>query len=247
MEKILALKFELEAKKNKNQAIILKRFFKTAPNQYGAGDIFWGIKVPALRIIAKKYKDLNLNEVFNLLKDPVHEVRFTAALILVGQYEATTNKGLHRKIYQFYCKNLDCFNNWDLIDLSAYKILGYYLYNYKSYQERLVILKDLALSNNMWRQRAAMVSTFYFIKKGRYQETFKIADILLNIKEDLLAKASGWMLREVGKRVSEKKLCLYLDKNALKMPAIARLYAIERLDKKTRSRYLLRKIDKKLQ
>lgn len=245
MNKITALKRELEQRKDKAQAEILGHFFKTAPGQYGAGDIFWGITVPVQRALAKKYQDLKLDELAILLSDPVHEVRLTATLVLVTQYEKAKSESEQRRIYKFYLKQLECFNNWDLIDLSVYKILGHYLYNYKSRPEAIIILEKLALSSNMWRQRAAMVATFYFIKSGRYQETFKIADILLNTKNDLIAKSVGWMLREVGKRVSEEKLCLYLDKNLKKMPAITRLYALERLDEKTRKRYLLRKIDKK--
>jgi len=238
MKKAEDLIRDLKNLKNTNKSEILGRFFKTGKGEYGEGDIFWGISVPQQRLISKNYYDLSLQNISKLLNHKVHEVRLTAALVLVGRYEKSNNLDDRKKIYQFYYDKLERLNNWDLIDLSVYKILGHYLFHYESKKEAISILSSLAKSHSLWRRRAAMVATFYFIKSGRHQETFKIADLLINDQCDLIAKAIGWMLREAGKRVSEEILCLYLDKNYKKLPRVSLRYAIERLDSQKRFMYM---------
>lgn len=237
MDDSMQLIAELRQLRNKEKAKILSRFFKTGKGEYGEGDFFWGITVPEQRIIAKKFQNLSLKNISSLLNHSIHEVRLTAALVLVSKYEKEKTQTGRRIIYDFYIKKLERFNNWDLIDLSVYKILGHYLYHY-NLKDAYGILQTLAKSSCLWRRRAAMVSTFYFIKQGRSQETFKLAQILKNDKHDLIHKATGWMLREVGKRVSEEKLCLYLNKNCKTMPRVSLRYALEKFPEKNRKFYL---------
>ena len=228
---------ELKQHQNKEKQIILKRFFKTGKGEYGEGDLFWGISVPQQRIIAKKFQNLNLQDISILLDSSVHEVRLTSALILVIKYQESKNEVEKKRIVDFYLNKLERFNNWDLIDLSSYKILGNYLYNFKR-SKAILVLKDLAKSSSLWRRRAAIVSTLYFIRQKRHQETFIIAKMLQTDKHDLIHKACGWMLREVGKRVGEDILCLYLNKNCKRMARVSLRYAIERLPQKKRKMYL---------
>jgi 3-methyladenine DNA glycosylase AlkD len=238
MKNVKQLVKDLENLKNTSKSEILGRFFKTGKGEYGEGDVFWGISVPQQRLISKNYYDLSLQDIGELLNHKVHEIRLTAALVLVGKYEKSNNLDVRKKIYQFYYDKLERLNNWDLIDLSVYKILGHYLFHYESKKEAISVLGRLAKSHNLWRRRAAMVATFYFIKSGRYQETFKIANLLISDKHDLIAKAIGWMLREVGKRVSEEVLCLYLNKNYKRLPRVSLRYAIERLDSEKKMKYM---------
>lgn len=238
MKNVKQLVKDLENLKNTSKSEILGRFFKTGKGEYGEGDVFWGISVPQQRLISKNYYDLSLQDIGELLNHKVHEIRLTAALVLVGKYEKSNNLDDRKKIYQFYYDKLERLNNWDLIDLSVYKILGHYLFHYESKKEAISVLGRLAKSHNLWRRRAAMVATFYFIKSGRYQETFKIANLLISDKHDLIAKAIGWMLREVGKRVSEEVLCLYLNKNYKRLPRVSLRYAIERLDSEKKMKYM---------
>jgi 3-methyladenine DNA glycosylase AlkD len=238
MKNVKQLVKDLENLKNTSKSEILGRFFKTGKGEYGEGDVFWGISVPQQRLISKNYYDLSLQDIGELLNHKVHEIRLTAALVLVGKYEKSNNLDVRKKIYQFYYDKLERLNNWDLIDLSVYKILGHYLFHYESKKEAISVLGRLAKSHNLWRRRAAMVATFYFIKSGRYQETFKIANLLISDKHDLIAKAIGWMLREVGKRVSEEVLCLYLNKNYKRLPRVSLRYTIERLDSEKKMKYM---------
>ena len=215
---------------NNEKAEILSRFFKTAPGEYGEGDIFLGIKVPDQRKIAVQYSDIDLTELVYLLKDPVHECRLTALLILVRKYE---KKEVERKeIVDFYLENTDFINNWDLVDLSAPKILGPWLYT----RERS-ILYSLAESGDLWKQRIAVLATYFFIKKGDFTETFALSELLLNHKHDLIHKAVGWMLRETGKidQIEEER---FLKKHYKKMPRTMLRYAIERFDEEKRGKYL---------
>jgi 3-methyladenine DNA glycosylase AlkD len=237
MNDSLKLIKELKQFKSKHKQEILSRFFKTGKGEYGEGDLFWGVSVPSQRIIAKRFASLDLKNIALLLEHSVHEVRLTAALLLVTKYQ-TEKKQLDRKVVtDFYLKKLDRFNNWDLIDLSVYKILGHYLYNYQK-SKAIEVLKSLARESSLWRRRAAIVATFYFIRQKSYKETFVIAKILQTDKNDLIHKACGWMLREVGKRVGEDILYLYLDKNCQKMPRVTLRYAIERLSKEKRESYM---------
>lgn len=208
-------------------------FFKTEKGQYGYGDMFLGITVPNCRKIAVKFKDLPFEELDRLLKSKYHEERLIALLILVHNFEIGDDTAKNA-IYDYYLKNTKYINNWDLVDLSAPHIVGRYLLN----KERK-ILQMLAVSQNMWERRIAILSTFAFIVDQKdYRDVFTIADILIMDREDLLRKAVGWMLREVGKRVSEEKLEEYLKPRYKKMPRTTLRYAIERFGENKRKMYL---------
>ena len=231
MIKLSALKQELRKIANPKQAKILQRFFKTGKGEYGEGDIFLGIKVPVQRKVSKMYKDLILNDLEKLLNSKIHEERLVSLFILIEQYE-NADDTLKKELYEFYLKNAQNVNNWDLVDLSAPKIVGDYLLN----QPRKV-LYQLAKSKNLWEKRIAIVGTFAFIRNNEFEDTLAIAEILLNDKHDLIHKATGWMLREVGKRdqkIEEK----FLKKYYKKMPRTMLRYAIERFCEEKRKFYM---------
>lgn len=221
---------EIISNKNNDKIKILSKFFKTGKGEYGEGDIFLGITVPISRKIAKKYSNLSFDIVEKLLKNKYHEVRLIALLILVDKYKNNNNQ---KQIVNFYLKNTKYINNWDLVDLSAHYIVGNYLIDKDS-----KILEKLAKSKNLWERRISVIATFAFIYKGKHEPTLKIVNILINDKNDLIQKACGWMLRELGKRVSEEKLSSYLDSNIHKMPRTMLRYAIERFPEKKRLFYL---------
>lgn len=223
---------EIYLHKDKKRAEASVWFFKTGKGQYGEGDIFWGLTVPMSRKIAEKYKDISLEKVSSLLKNKVHEIRLIGVLILVHKYKIGTSKE-KKGIVNFYFKNTKYINNWDLVDLSASRILGDFLLDKK---DKKILLK-LALSKNLWEQRIAIIATLAFIKKGDLEWTFKIAQIFLNHKHDLIHKAVGWMLREAGKE-NIQKLRKFLDINISKMPRTTLRYAIERFPEKLRLNYL---------
>jgi len=224
---LLDLKKELKAKENPEKAKILQRFFKTGPGEYGEGDVFFGIVVPEIRETVKKYAALKLEDVTRLLHSKIHEERLAAIFIMVSRFQ--TEK---ERIYSLYLKNTRYVNNWDLVDLSADKIVGTYLLN-----KPKSILYTLAKSKNVWERRIAVMATFNFIKNSQFAETFKIAKILLNDEHDLIHKAVGWMLREVGKRDSKIQET-FLKKHYKNMPRTMLRYAIERLPEKKRKQYL---------
>ena len=226
------LRKELSELANPEQAKILQRFFKTGKGQYGEEDIFLGIKVPAQRQISKKY-NLELDEIQELLKSDMHEHRLIGLFILIDKYE----KSLPEKkqiIFDFYLQNTDNVNNWDLVDLSAPRIVGDFL---SENSDKKQIIYDLAQSDNLWKKRIAIISTFAFIRKEQFEDTLAIAEILLDDSHDLIHKAVGWMLREVGKRdlKAEEE---FLKKHYKKMPRTMLRYAIERFDEEKRKRYL---------
>lgn len=223
---------EIYSYRDAKKAKLLSGFFKTGRGQYGEGDVFWGLTVPISRKIAQKYKDINLKDVNSLLKHKVHEVRLVAILILVHKYNLG-KLSEKKKIVDFYLKNTKYINNWDLVDLSASRILGDYLFDKNN---RNILLK-LANSKNLWEQRISMISTLAFIKNGELEWTFKIAKMFLNHKHDLMHKATGWMLREAGKKY-EKALRNFLDKNISNMPRTTLRYSIERFPEKIRLEYL---------
>ncbi len=248
MSSIQKLKRELVSLANKPQAAILQRFFKTGPGQYGAGDRFLGLKVPLQRQIAQKYEDLDWKGLQELLVSKIHEFRLVALLILVAQYERAQDLKDKKNIVDFYLSNVKGINNWDLVDLSVYKILGDFLSRQEAFLvkganvlslEVKQLLDKLAESTNLWERRMSIVATYAFIKAGRTEETFRLAGKLLKDEHDLIHKAVGWMLREAGKRVSEKELLDFLDKNYLKMPKTALRYAVERLRPAQREHYLV--------
>ncbi len=208
------------------------RFFKTGPGQYGEGDQFLGLKVPEQRAVARKFKDLSLAECEKLLQSPVHEDRLTSLLILVGQFKRGDQKA-HQQIYEIYLANTDWVNNWDLVDSSAGYIVGSYL----EHRDRSV-LERLARSDSLWERRVAIIATFYFIMQGDSEWTFKIATILLRDQEDLIHKAVGWMLREVGKRCSRQVEEEFLRAHYKQMPRTMLRYSIEHFSPTERQAYL---------
>src|SRR3989344_5366021 len=213
------------------KAQVYQRFFKTGKGQYGEGDKFIGLTVPQLRAIAKKYSTLPLSQVKKLLQNKIHEYRLTALLILVDQYQKSDDSG-QKIICDYYLKHIRYVNNWDLVDLSADKILGDYL-NRKNKS----ILYKLAKSKNLWERRIAIVATFNFIKNNQFKEALKISEILLSDKHDLIHKAVGWMLREVGKR-NQKVLESFLQKHYKNMPSTMLRYAIERFNARKKKLYM---------
>ena len=222
------LKSELEQLGNPSKAKIQSSFFKTSKGQYSEGDIFLGVTVPETRKIANKYLNLQLTEIQQLLSSKIHDHRLIALLILVENYK----KSKDETIPKFYLQNLKQVNNWDLVDLSADKILGQYLLD----KDKSILYK-LAQSNNLWERRVAIISTFQFIKNNQFEDTLKISEILLNDKHDLIHKAVGWMLRELGKRNQELEE-QFLKKHYQKMPRTMLRYAIEKFDEEKRKQYL---------
>ncbi|MBU2044487.1 MAG: DNA alkylation repair protein [Candidatus Omnitrophica bacterium] len=224
-------KQSLHRHKNQLKAKVLSSFFKAGPGQYAEGDIFIGVAVPQIRRIAVQYQKLPLNQVKKLLKSQIHEERLLALIILTLKYAKVDKKG-QNQIFDFYLTHIDRVNNWDLVDLTAPKIIGAYLNN-----RNRSILYQLAKSKNLWQRRIAIVSTFCFIRNNDFRDTLKLAAILINDEEDLIHKACGWMLREVGKRnlaVEER----FLKKYSSTMPRTMLRYAIERFPEKKRKHYL---------
>lgn len=236
---IRELQKETKKLTNKEKAKLFQRFFKTSKGEYGEGDIFYGLTVPQSRKVAVKYKDLSFNEITLLLKSKIHEERLIALLILVHNFKNGDERE-RAKIYKFYLKSTKYINNWDLVDLSASRIIGEYLNSKDIY-----ILKKLATSKSIWERRIAIISTFAFIYKRISKPTIKVSEILVNDKHDLIQKAVGWMLREVGKRCGENEERKFLDRYALTMPRTMLRYAIERFDPKLKNEYLQAKQEKK--
>ena len=215
-------------------AATLAWFFKTGPGQYGEGDQFIGVKVPAIRKIAKEYRALPLEEVKKLIEDPIHEFRATGLIILTLQYPKAPNK---QAIFDLYIDELKKrnINNWDLVDVTCRAIVGEHL------RENREMLYVLAESDNLWERRTAIISTFAYIAKGDPSTSLDLAELLLHDTHDLMPKAVGWTLREVGKRCDRKLLTDFLDKHAATMPRTALRYAIEHLPEPLRQQYLHRK------
>jgi len=208
-----------------------QRFFKTGPGEYGEGDRFLGIRVPELRKAARKFRHLALDDLGRLLQSEWHEVRLTALFILVLQYEKADEQ-LREKIFRFYIQNLDRVNNWDLVDSSASRIAGHYLFD----KDRS-LLYELAESENLWKLRVAIISTGYFISRGDFDDTFHIAEMLLHDEHDLIHKAAGWMIRETGKKDREA-MERFLVSHYRNMPRTMLRYAIEHLPEDRRKAYL---------
>ena len=225
------LKKDFEKLKNPQQAKVLQGFFKTGIGQYGEGDIFLGLKVPVQREAIKKYLDLSLANLQELLNSKIHEYRLSALFILVAQYLKADVKN-KKKIFDFYLKNSKNINNWDLVDLSAPNIVGQYLLD----KERKILHK-LADSKNLWERRIAILATFSFIRVKDFSDMIKICEKLLKDEHDLIHKATGWMLREAGKR-DEQVLLKFLNKYYKIMPRTMLRYAIEKLPEKKRKFYL---------
>lgn len=225
------LRTELQQMADRGKADILSRFFKTGRGEYGEGDVFLGIAVPCQRRLARKYSSLSFPQLRKLLNSRIHEERLTALLILIDQYRRSDSTE-RDKIVEFYLQNMRRVNNWDLVDLSAGNILGDYLLG----KDR-AILYELAASDNLWEKRIAIISTFAFIRENQFRDALSIAELLVNDGNDLIHKAVGWMLREIGKRdlKAEER---FLKKHYKVMPRTMLRYAIERFDKRKRNYYM---------
>ena len=224
---------ELQSMANPDKAVQLSRFFKTGPGQYGAGDCFLGIVVPQTRKVAKKYKAVSLAELQLLIESPWHEVRLCALLILVLRYkDRKTTAEEREQIFQFYYRNMPLCNNWDLVDLSCRDIVGEYLAD----KDR-ALLYQLAVNDNLWKQRIAIVSTWAFIRRGDYDDTLALAKLLIDHPHDLIHKAVGWMLREVGKK-DRDVLTKFLETYTPLLPRTTLRYAIEHYPEEQRLAFL---------
>jgi len=211
---------EINSFANPEKAKILQRFFKTGKGEYAEGDIFLGLVVPVQRKIAHQFSDITLNDVSKLLTSQAHEHRLIALFILIDKLKRG-DETVKKSIFDIYMSNTQYINNWDLIDLSAPSIVGEYL---KS--RHYTTLYTFAKSNSLWKKRIAMLASFAEIKDGRFNRALDIAEILINDSHDLIHKAVGWMLREIGKRGGLKEEELFLDKHAATMPRTMLRYAI---------------------
>lgn len=219
------VKTKLQERACVEDAQFLQRFFKTSPGQYGEGDVFIGVRVPATREVCKNFKDLPVGEIQKLLDSKVHEHRLAGLVILAEQFKKADQQ-MRRQIYEFYLQNAyqGRVNNWDLVDVSAPNIIGEYLAG-----KPRDILFELAKSKDIWQKRVAVLATFTFIKRGQTADSIKIAELLLHDEQDLIQKAVGWMLRELGKKADQKTLLRFLDGHAHEMPRTMLRYSIERL------------------
>lgn len=223
----------LSDKANPEKAAFFPRFFKSFPGGYGEGDKFLGVIVPVQRKIAKSvYKEISLEEIAELLRDKYHEVRLTALFILVYRYQKSTSAAEQKVVVDFYLAHLNFVNNWDLVDSSCHPILGHYYLN----REKSLFYK-LAESDDLWSQRCAMISSYYWIKRGHFEDALALAEKLLSHEHDLIQKAVGWMLREIGKKDFEVEMG-FLNKYYTTMPRTALRYAIEKFDPELRKQIL---------
>ncbi len=237
MKKLIAAQIELLKHATSANKKINEWFFKTGPGQYGHGDEFIGVKVPKIRLVAKTFADLSLIEIKNLLDSPIHEDRLLAVILLRLQYEKSVKLNAfetQKIIFKLYFKNKSRVNNWDLVDSSAPYLTGHYIFHNPKTQNKIF---SLVHSKNMWDRRIALLSSFYFIRQLQFKPTIHLVKTLLKDDEDLIHKASGWMLREMGKK-DVVKLRKFLDQYSAQMPRTMLRYAIEKLPKKVRLSYL---------
>lgn len=228
------LKAELRGQANPEKAAFFPRFFKAGPGEYAEGDKFLGVTVPLQRKIARKYRDLWLGDIERLLASPWHEERLTGLFILVDAYKRG-NEHDRQDIYTFYVTHTECINNWDLVDSSAPYIVGPHL---QDSPYKLKVLTKLAQSDSLWERRIAMLSTFHYIRQGQPGEALAIAEILLHDTHDLIHKAVGWMLREVGEKCGNETEKAYLRARYKTMPRTMLRYAIEKFPPDVRKQYL---------
>lgn len=223
---------DLRACSSTEKAAFFPNFFKTGKGQYGEGDIFIGVPVPDLRRVTRMYRDMTLPDIAKLLHDPIHEYRLAGLFLLVSRYER--GDAIEKKtVAKFYLAHLSAVNNWDLVDSSASQILGAFLFT----KNDTTLLEKFARSSDLWKQRIAIVATQYFIRHGKHDPTLQIAKILLHHPHDLIHKAVGWMLREMGKK-DVRLLKNFLHKHAADMPRTMLRYAIEKFSNEERKRYL---------
>ena len=223
----------MQTHEDKEKAIGSQRFFRTGPGEYGEGDIFWGLSVPIQRNISREYYTrLSLADLGSLIKHEVHEVRLTTVMMLVLKYQHAETDEAKAEVVDLFLDSMAYINNWDLVDSSAHLILGDWLLD-KDWS----ILKELAATDHLWTQRIAMIATLAFIRKGVYQPTLEIADILMDHKHDLIHKAVGWMLREVGNKDYQTEYGFLLPRYKT-MPRTMLRYAIEKFDEPVRQAFL---------
>jgi 3-methyladenine DNA glycosylase AlkD len=228
-----SIKKELARLADPEKAKHSQRFFQAFPGGYGEGDRFLGLTVPLQRKVAGRYyREITLDELEALLRDPFHECRLTALYMMRLRFERARTAAEKEAIVELFLRNLDCINNWDLVDSSAPYILGPYLAESKS-----DLLCKLASSGELWKQRIAMMATFYFIRQGRYRETLCLAEKYLDHPHDLIHKATGWMLREIGNRDQDAEIA-FLKKHYRQMPRTMLRYAIEKFDPPLREQFL---------
>jgi 3-methyladenine DNA glycosylase AlkD len=232
MNQAKTIRSELKSLSDPAKAEFLARFFKTGKGEYGEGDRFLGIVVPKIRKVANAHRSATETAVLDLLSSDYHEERLVALLILVEQYRRGNEKEKQR-IFDLYLANTAHINSWDLVDLTAQHIVGDYL----SGRNRAVLAK-LARSRSLWERRISILATYHFIRRGESAETLLLAELLLHDPQDLIHKAVGWMLREVGKRCSVGEECSFLEKHASEMPRTMLRYAIERFPPEIRKRYM---------
>lgn len=226
----------LKKQSNPEQAKQYLRYFKTGKGQYGEGDMFIGVRMGTVFALAKEFIDMPLKEIEKMLENKIHEVRASAMSIMNQQArKKKTPESRRKELYDLYLRRHDRINNWDLVDVSAPYVIGGYLYEFNKPRN---ILYKLARSKNLWERRTSILATGYFIKQGDVEDTYKIAEMLLNDKEDLIHKAVGWMLRASGGGANKQKLISFLDKHAAAMPRTLLRYSLEHLDKKEREHYM---------
>lgn len=228
------IKEELQSLADSETAKHSQRFFKTGKGEYGEGDIFLGIRVPVIRKLAKKYSYLSLSNILSLLKSKFHEQRLLAIIMLVNLYKVADKK-TQKEIFSLYINNTRYINNWDLVDISAASIVGAYL-NDKSKK----LLYDFSDSEDIWQRRIAIISTYHFIRNNDFTDSLKLSERLLNDPHDLIHKAVGWMLREIGKK-NQSIEAAFLDKYASRMPRTMLRYALERFPADSRKSYMAMK------
>ncbi len=225
------LKRELRSYSKRKKARTHSRFFKTGKGEYGEGDLFLGVNVPNCRKVAKQFNNLSLDKTIKLLHSKYHEERLVALLILVEKFNKSNSEG-QKQIYNLYLKNTKYINNWDLVDLSSSKIVGAYLFG-KNDQ----ILNKLARSKSLWERRISIIATLYYTYNSSFDKTLEVSEILLTDEHDLIHKAVGWMLREVGKK-DQKTEEKFLKRHYKQMPRTMLRYAIERFPENLRQKYL---------
>lgn len=220
-----------------SDAAQMQRYFKTAPGEYGAGDVFIGVRMGNVFALAKEFAEMPLDEIEKLLESPIHEARAGAVSIMDFQARRKKTSDARRKeLFELYLRRHDRINNWDLVDRSAMYVVGGYLYD-----KPRAVLYRLARSKNVWERRTAIVSTAYFIRQRDLDDTFKLAEMLLRDEHDLIHKATGWMLRAAGD-ADRKRLLEFLEQHAATMPRTMLRYAIEHFDQKQRAKYMKKRV-----
>ena len=233
--RVADIRAQLKALSDPGVAEHAQRFFRTGPGEYGEGDRFIGIRVPVLRRLARQHQSLALRDTERLLRSPIHEERLLAVLLLVRRYEQG-DATIREEVFDLYRQNMRFVNGWDLVDSSAYKILGDFLRG-----RSRTLLRRLARSRVLWERRIAIISTLAYIKDDDFGDTLAIAEVLLHDHEDLIHKAVGWMLREVGNR-NRKVEEAFLEKHYQEMPRTMLRYAIEKFPETKRQRFLTGKV-----